>query len=408
MRKPLTPLQAFAEDARHASERASDAIDDLVTWLSVAQSADQLSLLTGDARDAALVRAERLLVPFADQRPSMRHDVLPPPSDQLGQVAEHFRVAAEAMEKAGCFELAFTTVSAICRLTSRADYVSAALATVHLGRIARQMNDLSTAEDCYTSMLDSSLRERDGPLAARGHIGLALLQDMRGNLPAAEAGYLRALEVAVPMGAAYVAACQGAMTMAIARERLADALLYGWKLHDATASDLDARAAALSDLAVVALRAGFIDAALKGFEHALTLSQVPRIHMVTLAGAIRAAARRGNASQVMQYDVDLRKDIARANLPHSATLVLLCAAEAWAAIGQHGVAGERLAEGVSLASRFGFHEYVFKAEQLASEWERARVRRVPVSEFILDPAIPFDPSDTQVERGIHRLEALAR
>jgi len=408
MRKPLPPLQAFAEDARHASERTSDATDDLVTWLSVAQSAEQLSILSGSTRDAALQRAERLLATFAHQRPSMCHDVLPAPTDQLGQVAEHLRVAAEAMERAGCFELAFTTVAAVCRMTAHGDYVSASLATVHLGRIARQMNDLVTAQDCYGSMLETSLRERDGPLAARGYIGLALIQDMRGNLPAAEAQYLEALKVAVPMGAAYVAACQGAMTIAISRERLADALLYGWKLHDATAGDVDARAAALSDLSVVALRAGFIDAALKGFEHALSLSQVPRVHMVTLAGAIRAAARRGDVEAVVRYDANLLKDIARANLPHSATLVLLCAAEAWALVGEHGRADDRLAEGVSLARRFGFHEYVFKAEQLASEWQEARARRVPVTNLVLDPAIRCDPDDPYVEDGIHRLEALAR
>ena len=141
MRKPLSPLQAFAEDARHASERASDVGDALIPWLSVAQSANQLSSVTGTSRSSALDAAQTLLEQFASSRPSMRHDARPAPTDQLGVVAERFRVAAEEMERAGCFELAYTTVSAICRLTARADYVSAALATVHLGRIARQMND---------------------------------------------------------------------------------------------------------------------------------------------------------------------------------------------------------------------------------------------------------------------------
>ena len=66
---------------------------------------------------------------------------LPEPTVPIPRLAEHFRAAAEAMENAGCYELAFTTVVAICRLTAHGDAVTATLATLHLGRIARRMND---------------------------------------------------------------------------------------------------------------------------------------------------------------------------------------------------------------------------------------------------------------------------
>jgi len=277
---------------------------------------------------------------------------------------------------------------------------------VHLGRIARQMNDLSTAEDCYSTMLNTSMRERDGPLAARGHIGLALLHDMRGNLPAAEGEYLKALELAVPMGLAYASACQGLLTISLDGGRVADALLYGWQLYDATENDLDARTAALTDLSVVALRTGFFVAALNGFEHALTLSRVPRIHMVTLAGAVRAAARLGDSGRVRRFDLDLRKDISRANLPHVTAMVLLYAAEAWAVLGEMKTANERLQESLTLASRHHFREYEFKAESLAAEWKRAAKGKA-VKDVTLDPIIAFDREDAQIETGIHRLEALA-
>lgn len=407
MRKPLTPLQAFAEDARNASERASDVGDALIPWLSVAQSADQLSSVTGPSRSLALKAAQTLLHAFATERPSMRHDARPAPADQLGQVAEQFRVAAEAMEKAGCFELAYTTVSAICRLTARADYVSAALATVHLGRIARQMNELSTAEDCYATMLNTSMRKRDGPLAARGHIGLALLLDMRGNLPAAEAEYLKALGLAVPSGSTFASACQGLMTISLDSGRVADALLYGWQLYDATENDLDARTSALADLSVVALRAGFFQAAMSGFEHALTLSRVPRVHMVTLSGAVRAAARLGDVERVRHFDQELRRDIARANLPHVSAMVLLYSAEAWAVLGQCETANARLQESRDLAYRYGFHEYEFKADALAAGWERAERRNVPVANVVLDPILTFNRQDPHLNLGIHRLDALS-
>ncbi len=407
MRKPLSPLQAFAEDARVAAARSVDVGDALVSWLSVAQTADQLGALGGRLRDDAMQQARAMLQPFADDRPSMRHDARPAPDAGVARIAEQFRVAAESMEKAGCFELAYTTVSAICRLTAGADYVSVSLATAHLGRIARQMNDLSTARDCYTTMLTTSMRERDGPLAARGHIGLALLHDMRGNLQAAQAGYLRALELAVPSGSTAVAALQGLMTIALVGGRLADALLYGWRLYDATADDFDGRTCALADLSVVALRAGFFEAALRGFEHALTLSQVPRVRLVALSGAVRAAARLGDADRVARFERETLHDIARANLPFEATFGYLCLAEAWAVLGVSETAHQRLTEGRALADRYDYHEYRFRAEALAASMLQAPTAN-PAAISAGETVPPVESrQEPAVRAGIRRLEALA-
>lgn len=407
MRKPLSPLQAFAEDARTGIERAFDAGDDLVSWLSLAQAADTLSNLKATDRTAALSEAKALLEPFANARPSMIHDAKPAPADDVTAVAEQFRVAAEAMENAGCFELAYSTVSAVCRLTSHLDYVDTALATTHLGRIARQMNDLGTAEDCYTSMIETSMRKRDGPLAARGHIGLALLQDMRGNLPAAEAGYLKALDLAVQMGPTYASACQGLMSIAIDGDRLADALLYGWKFYDATENDPESRAFALTDLSIIALRSGFYRPALAGLEHALTFVMVPRIRLVALAGAIRAAARLGFMEKTQTYDRDLILDVGRANLPHIASMALLYAAEAWGALQQFEVANERLRQSLQLSQRFNFHQYVFRAEALVDSWERAQRNEIKLSDVAVESFMTDNRDDPRVDSAIHRLELLA-
>jgi tetratricopeptide (TPR) repeat protein len=406
MRKPLSPLQAFAEDARIAADRSSEVGDELVVWLSVAQSAEHLSALSGEARSTAQERAVRLLAPFGDARPTQRHDMHPAPSDAFGKLVEQFRVAAEAMEKAGCFELAYATVSAICRLTARADYVTSSLATLHLGRIARQLNDLGAAEDCYRAMLATSLRERDGPLAARGHIGLALISDMRGNLPAAETEFLKALSYAVPMGSTYASACQGLMSLAITGGRLADALLYGWKLYDASEHDIDVRASALSDLSVVAMRAGFLDAARSGFDHAITLTTVSRLRMIFRSGALRTAARLGDLERAREYDRQMLVDIARANVAHSAAMVLLHAAEAWVTLGDVDTAQRRLEESVALSERFGFHEYRFRAEALASRLQREL--NVTHAEPIEQDAPLFGSRvDPDIDAGIGRLEALA-
>jgi len=408
MRKPLTPLQAFAEDARSAAARAIDLGDELITWLSVAQTADHLSMARGASRAAVLAQARALLVPFAEARPTMVHDARPAPESEIARLAEQFRVVVEAMEQAGCFELAYSTMSAVCRLTAAADYVTASLSTLHLGRVARQMNDLPTAEDCYVTMLNTSIRERDGPLAARGHIGLALLHDMRGNLPAAEAEYRLARALSVPMSSAFAAACQGLMSLAMSRDRLADALLYGWELYDATEHDFDARTAVLADLSIVAMNAGFHDAALRGFEHALTLSQVPRIRLITLAGAVRAAAHIRDTARVREFDSELVLDIARVNVPYAAAQALLHSAEAWTAVDVFDVAQSRIDEALGIAQRFGYHEYQFRGDaltaQLGAKRQRHQTQLAPTAS-VQATAYHADPI---IEHGIHRLEQLAR
>ncbi|WP_373064938.1 tetratricopeptide repeat protein [Gemmatimonas sp.] len=368
MRKPLSPLQAFAADAGSATDRGADLGGQIMSWLSVAQSADLLSASGAVPSEQSLAQSTALLAEFADQRPSMVHDVLPAPAVLIPQVAERFRVAAEAMEIAGCYELAFTTVAAVCRLTAHADAVTATLATLHLGRIARQMHDFATAEDCYDRVVVRSTRERDAPLAARGHIGRALLRDIRGNLPAAEASYRKAMELAVPGGGAYVMACQGLITLAINRKQLGDALLFGWQLHDASADHSEMRYVALFELSVVALHAGFPEPAMNGFSHALERVRVPRLQLLILGGAIRAAARLNRLDEVATIQSAIERTIRDANQPHEAAQVLIYTAGALHEI--NDVVGARVAldAGRALAERYGYHEFVFRADNMVDSW----------------------------------------
>jgi hypothetical protein len=230
---------------------------------------------------------------------------------------------------------------------------------------------------------------------------------MRGNLPAAERGYLKALDLAVPFQSTYVSACQGLMSIAIGKGDLADALLYGWRLYDATEVDFDARTSALSDLAVVAMNAGFHDAALRGFEHALTRAIVPRIRLDALAGAMRAAARIGDARKLSRFDIDARKNIARANLSHGAAFALLCAAEAWARIGNRSTARDRLTACLDLSTRFNFHEYRMRADALAERWEREDTDASTAEAVEVEVPLRGSRLDPAVDVSISRLEALS-
>lgn len=401
MRKPLAPLQAFAEDARLAAERGADVDRELVDWLTVAQAADLLAASPANSRDTAVMQARRVLAPFAGRRPVIVHDVQPAPTEPMDVLFEEFRVAAEAMEVHGCFELALSVVSSVCRLSSASNYVGAMLATTHLGRVARQMNELSSAEDCYATVVATSVRERDGPLQARGHIGLALLHDMRGNLPACEREYRLVLAVAAPNGACAIGAWQGLMTIAMTRGELGDALQYGWRIYDASDHNPDGRIAALSDLSIVSTQAGFPRPAMNGFRQALALCTADRHRLPVLGGAVRAAAALGEHELVTSYDQQALTGIAVANQPFTAAMVLLHLADAWITLREFDTAKDRINSARDLAERYRYAEYIFRADALESRIAAAHNEdaRAPLP----TETQAFPESDVMVSSGLHRL-----
>lgn len=378
MRKPLSALEAFEADAAGAAARQVELGPTLLEWVAAAQLACDLAsnggALTDVASrfDAALAR-DRLLQDVAKRRPTMIHDGAIAPTSSLAVVAERLRVHAEAMETHGCFELALTTVSAVCRLTARTDPTAHALATLHLGRIARQMNDWEAAEDAYTSAIGRALHVRVPPIAARGHIGLALLSDMRGNMPEARRHYRKALRMAVPNGGAYLQALQGLMSLAVARQDLGEALLHGWTIYDASTDDAYVRFGTLAELGVVVLSAGFPDAARQGFRHVLLHTDVARLRMIALAGDVRAAAELGDHGSVPEVAAQLRAEIARANQPHESAQALLHLAAALRRSGDRTGADRALAETRALAERHGFHEFLFRAEAMATQWDASPI-----------------------------------
>lgn len=402
MRKPLSPLQAFAADAQGATTRGVPLDHQLLPWLSIAQAADALSSAPRWRLRQDLPHIESLLPEYRGRRPTLTHDAQPAPTESLDQLYERFRSAAEDMELAGCFELAFTTVSAVCRLAIDSGYAALALATVHLGRVARQMNDYDSAEQCYESAVERTIHERDGPLAARGYIGQALIHDMRGNRPAAERLYRKALRAAVFGGGAYVHACQGLMTLSISDNRLADALLFGWKLYDASEQDTETRASALTDLSVVALRAGFFEPAKLGFAQVINMRPAPRALLLALGGAVRAAARLDNTDDVRQLGQAIDTEIARANQPHDAAQVLMYLAEAHWHIGERVAARGALERARVLATTYRYHEYEFRVDAMERDWAAS-----PTLQPSFDEApVPFSRPSASMRTSIARLTAL--
>ncbi|MBY0489990.1 MAG: hypothetical protein K2R93_09145 [Gemmatimonadaceae bacterium] len=402
MRKPLAPLDALQADATSAQGRRVDLDATLATWVAAAQLSCELAARYGALTDVpatldGLLERDALLR-AVHTRPTMVHDGAAPPDTALGMTAERLRVLAEEMEQHGCFELALTTVSAVCRLTARTDATGHALATLHLGRIARQMNALEAAEDAYAAAIARALHLREPPIAARGHIGLALVADMRGNLPAAAEQYREALRLAVPGGGAYRQALQGLMSLAVTRNDLGEALVLGWTIYDASTDDADARAGALSELSLVALKAGFPSQARAGFRIVLDSRVHTSQRLATLGGDVRAAAALGQRRDVAQRAAEIEQEVARGDALYTATMTYLHLAEAQQLIGEQAQAEAALTRARELAARFGYHEYTFAADALAARWREARP---------LEAVAPLSVSSTEVSEAIERFAMLA-
>lgn len=409
MRSPLTALEAFTRDARVATTVIGDAYPRLAGWFAVTKAAEQLCVMRVEERSAYVATLASGVLPPSQARPTLVHDAMQAPSNPVGLVTERLRVEAEDMERAGCFEMAFTTVAAACRLSVDADLVSRLTATAHLGRIARQLGDLGTAADCYDVVVGEAARVRDGPLGALGILGQGSLARMRGNRPEERRLYDVALSLAHPGGVCEGSAHLGLMNVANADQRFPDALIHGWRAFDVAPEGSDARTTALSTLAFTALHSGYAGAALKGFLHILTVTDVARIRLPSIGGAVSAAALRQDRATVVQLEKLGREEALRANLPFEVASFTFRTAEAWMTLHDYDSAARLLVETRHIAHSGGFHELALKAETaLDSVVESLRApARAPTSApgFVATP-LPA-AARTPALDGIRRLEALS-
>lgn len=406
MRNPLPAFQAFSQDVRARARDLSDAALDrqLADFLAVTKMAERLSTLETFQYDGYLAGVGELLPP-SDARPTLVHDVQSRSREPLARLAERLRVEAEDMERAGCLEMAYSTLSAVCQMSSDADLTTRLTAVVHLGRIARQLGDFESASDCYSTVTDEGLRERDGPLAALGFVGLGVVAQNRGNRPAERAMFERALSLSHPGGGAEASASQGLMNVAIAESRHIDALLHGWRAFDLAENRPETRAMILSNLALTSLHADFTAAALGGFMHVLTLTDTARIRLPAIAGAMRAAARLREDQQVAQLNTAGDREAIRASLPFESARFLLHAGEAWATVGDLEFSRRRYHDAQAMAVQHGFFEIRVKAEDALNALDRTEAASPPAN--LTASSVFHDPeSEALVAAGIGRLEAL--
>ena len=404
MRAPLTPIKAFVLDAATLSKAGeASSVDDprLSQWLSVAQAADRLAELKPAQRSEYAQMLGHSVLPFRAERPTLIEGDGRTPTDAISELGERLRLEAEDMERAGCFELALTTVSSVCQMLARGSLTARLLATAHLGRVTRQIGELRSAVDCYTTVTNAALAINDGPVAAHGFIGLGNVAFARGNRPAQKAFFLRALELAVQGSPVELSAHQGLMVTANQQGELADALLHGWRAHDLAPQHSESQLEIINNLSSTALYAGFYAAALSGYDFVIQKSSIPRTRLPAIDGGIRAAARSGERNRVQLFEQLGRDELKRGAAPYDAARFLFCAAEAHQFLQESHLAKPLLAESIALADNFGFYELSIRGDAMLDQTAVTRSTNTQTTFVVVDSSDPI------VQNGIGRLSALS-
>ena len=404
MRAPLTPIKAFLVDATTLG-KAGDATsaDDphLSQWLAVAQAAERLAELRPPQRGEYATILRGTVLSLRAERPTQIEGDGRTPTDDVSKLGERLRLEAEDMERAGCFELALTTVSSVCQMLARGAVTARLLATAHLGRVTRQIGELSSAADCYTTVTTAGLAVNDGPVAAHGFIGLGNVAHARGNRPDQKTYYLRALALAAKGSPVELSAHQGLMVTANQQGELADALLHGWCVHDLALPDSEVQLETLINLANTALNGSFYEASLAGFDYVIQRTTLSRIRLPAIGGGIKAAGLRRIHERVDQLEQLGRAEVRRAALPLESAAFFFSAAEARRSLGDNASVASLIAASLELADTFGFHELRVRAQNLVD----ARPAAVPATPSALE--LWTYESDPLIQNGIDRLAALS-
>ena len=190
---------------------------------------------------------------------------------------------------------------------------------------------MQSAEAIYSDVVDEAGLRGYPCVAGYALTGLGNLAIMRGNRPAQLRFYTEALRLAPADSALEAAARWGLMNHALAVESLADALIHGWRAFDLTTND-EERAGILSNLASVALRAGFHEASFSGFEGALRIAGPVRLWLSIASSAAEAAGALLREDRLLSLEEEGRRRNGTA-LPFEQTQWLLGLARGWEAVG---------------------------------------------------------------------------
>ena len=368
----LAPFEAFARDAA-ALNVEEDESRLPVRWLAAAQVATRLA----DSRpqDRKSLLRIWVLQQAADGADGVWSALAVPgiPVRDLASAAAALCSIAADMERGAALNLAYSTVTHTrIALMERGPAGARGLATFQQARVLREMGLLEEASDTYQAAREDAIRAKDAELEARTYIGESGLHGHRGNYPAVIACSKRALDLLTPTSEYRALAHNDLMIAAMAAKDFRLAFEHGWKAFDAAASDAERRAAAVSNLASLALRTGRFAEARRGYLCVLGMTELERIVLPTLGGLSLLSAATRDVAELRRVAATIKLRSAIGRQPYEIARVRLELAQAWEELGELEEADQCLASARDLAAAHGFHEVRFRSELLGEAIAAAR------------------------------------
>ena len=286
----------------------------------------------------------------------------------LAELSELARRLADRAEQAGALHLANSVLFELESVRALLPPVEHGRVLAQRARVARKANAYTIALQLYKRVAALGRTLNSGELRARAGVGFGVLAQFRGNLPLAARHFRAAAREAKRAGAVDVlrVAQHGQLTIAAKRGDFSSALVHGWDAYRDAWGDREAEAEMLLNLAQLAFDLGRPEAALAGFTAALARRPGPRLALPAFGGAGRAAAALGRRVLLQRFasEVDAyRNDESFAYPIASALLDLALGFASHDRSAAHG----RVAAGLKLTAKHGFHELDFQLREVAEQ-----------------------------------------
>jgi tetratricopeptide (TPR) repeat protein len=363
----LPPLAAYRRDVAHLGGGALS--NDDGAWMAAAIALDHVSRADPDTRPALLVDLLALL-----ELATLGASAIQLGTGALGggvhtssPIIAMARLLAERMEDASAWHLALSVLAAAERL-ARGELIEQGRLDAQRARIQWKLGALDLAESNYRRLLRTGERSGTPELIARACVGMAALNQVRGNYPAVGEWASRAASIAEEAALRDVCALAHQLAMVSAGQRGDHelALLHGWTAFDAYRGDSTREAEMLLNLAQLLLTVREERAALVGFVAALERDPPLRIAFPAWGGVATSASLLTRRDLVVSASRHIKLLGASAGLHYARAFAL---AEAAVALNRVGAASKPWHDAaLEIAGRYGFHEIRF----LLTDTDRAR------------------------------------
>ena len=366
----MPPLAAYRRDLERLGVRELSPHD--AAWVAAAMALSH-AVRQGDRELAA--QGARLALLFDAATSGATESPLDATDRPSPPLLRGARALAEAMEESSAWHL----VLSVLDLAERAfhpDTLDAGRIRAQRARVHWKSGAVDDAESLYRDLVRDGRRSGELELLVRGYVGLALVNQLRGNYPAVARWAAKAAAFADRERHAGLAALAHQLQMVSAGQRgnYSRALTHGWTAFQSAHGDPVREAEMLLNLAQLLVRMGEHHAALTGFVATLEREPPARIALPAWGGVATSASHLRDARIARLAAIRVQHMAMGPGLEYARASTLAEAAQALDRLHLDAEPWRRAA--LAIAGEYRFHEISYGLSTPESTRRAAVPRRV--------------------------------